>query len=69
VMYCLFFVRFSLRESSVPCIVVAVVIHYTLLASFCWMLTIAYDINRVLRQSIAKLLLATGNNFQFIHCQ
>jgi hypothetical protein len=63
VMYCTFFVGSFLSDSSVPCVVLAVVIHYTLLASFCWMLTIAYDINRVIRQTYTQLLVATGNKF------
>jgi hypothetical protein len=65
VMYCSFFVGSYLRNSGVPCIMLAVIIHYTLLASFSWMLTIAYDINRVLRQTTTKLLLTTGNAFLF----
>jgi len=69
VMYCSFFVGFYLRNSGVPCVVLAVIIHYTLLASFCWMLTIAYDINRVLRHTTTKLLLTTGNAFLFRLCQ
>jgi hypothetical protein len=64
-MYCSFFVGFYLNGSSVPCLLVAVIIHYTLLASFCWMLTIAYDINRVLRHTTTMLLLTTGNAFLF----
>jgi uncharacterized membrane protein len=69
VMYCSFFVGSYLSDSGAPCVVLAVVIHYTLLASFCWMLTIAYDINRVLQETTTQLLLATGNNFVFRHCQ
>jgi hypothetical protein len=68
-MYCAFFVGFCLRNSGMPCVVMAVIIHYTLLASFCWMLTIAYDINRVLRQTTTKLLLTAGNSFLFRLCQ
>jgi hypothetical protein len=65
VMYCSFFVISFLSDSVTPCVVVAVVIHYTLLASFCWMLTVAYDINRVLRNTATKLKVAAGNNFLF----
>jgi hypothetical protein len=68
-MYCSFFLGTYLRNSSVPCFILAVVIHYTLLASFCWMLNIAYDINRVLRQTTTKLLLTTGKAFLFGVCQ
>jgi hypothetical protein len=65
VMYCSFFVVIYLKTFGVPCIVLAVIMHYTLLASFCWMLSIAYDINRVLRQTTTKLLLTAGNAFLF----
>lgn len=65
VMYCSFLVGFYLRNSGVPCVVLAVIIHYTLLAAFCWMLTIAYDINRVLRQTTTKLQLTAGNALLF----
>jgi len=68
-MYCSFFVGSYLRNSGVVCVILAVIIHYTLLASFCWMLTIAYDINRVLRQATTKLLLTSGNAFLFRFCQ
>jgi hypothetical protein len=64
-MYCSFFAGAYLSDSGAPCVVMAVVIHYTLLASFCWMLTIAYDINRVLRETATQLKVATGNNFLF----
>jgi hypothetical protein len=64
-MYSVFFVGFYLRNSGIACTVTAVIIHYALLASFCWMLTIAYDINRVLRQTTTKLLLTTGKGFFF----
>jgi len=69
VMYCSFFVGFYIKNFGVLCVVMAVIIHYTLLASFCWMLTIAYDINRVLRQATTKLLLTRGNAFLFRSCQ
>jgi hypothetical protein len=63
-MYCAFFVGFRLRNTGVACVVMAVIIHYSLLASFCWMLTIAYDINRTLRQATTKLLILTGKTVQ-----
>jgi hypothetical protein len=69
VMYCSFFVGSYLKVSGLPCVVLSVVIHYTLLASFCWMLTIAYDIYRVIRQTSTQLLVATGNTFLSTHCQ
>ena len=69
VMYCSFFVGFYLSNSSMLCVVMAVIIHYTLLASFCWMLTVAYDINKVLRQATTKLLLTRGNACLFRLCQ
>jgi hypothetical protein len=59
-MYCAFFGAIYLRQTGVPCVLIAVIIHYSLLASFCWMLTIAYDINRVVRQATTKLLVSTG---------
>jgi hypothetical protein len=68
-MYCSFFVSSYLGDSVTPCVVLAVVIHYTLLASFWCMLTIAYDNNRVLRETTTRLLLTTGNNFLFSLCQ
>jgi len=68
VLYCSFFMGFYLRNSGVPCVVLAVIIHYSLLASFCWMLTIAYDVNRALRQATTKLLLTSGNAFLFRLC-
>jgi len=69
VLYCSFFMGSYLKNSTMLCVVMAVIIHYTLLASFCWMLTIAYDINRVLRQTTTKLLLTRGNVFLFRLCQ
>jgi hypothetical protein len=65
IMYCSLFVGPSLSDYDVPCVVLAVLLHYALLASFCWMLTIAYDINRVLRQTTTRLMLTTGNNVLF----
>jgi hypothetical protein len=67
-MYCSFFVGYYLRNSGLLCVVLAVILHYTLLASFCWMLTIAYDINRALRQATTKLLLTSGNAILFRLC-
>lgn len=58
--YCSFFGSVSLKETGIPCVSIAVIIHYSLLASFFWMLTIAYDINRVLRVATTKLLVSTG---------
>jgi hypothetical protein len=60
IMYCAFVGASLLRQTGIPCIVVAVIIHYGLLASFCWMLIIAYDINMVLRQATTKLIVSTG---------
>jgi hypothetical protein len=69
VMHCSFFVGSYLCDFDVPCVVLGVVIHYTLLASFCWMLTIAFDINRVLRNTATQLRVASGNRFLFRHRQ
>jgi hypothetical protein len=60
IMYCAFAGASLLRQTGIPCVVVAVIIHYGLLASFCWMLVIAYDINRILRQATAKLIVSKG---------
>jgi hypothetical protein len=65
VLCCSFFVDSFLSDSDVPCVVLAVVIHYTLLTSFCWMLTIGYDINRVIRNNVTQLEILPGNNFLF----
>ncbi|XP_021919974.1 probable G-protein coupled receptor Mth-like 1 [Zootermopsis nevadensis] len=61
--YCSFFGSVSLKETGIPCVSIAVIIHYSLLASFFWMLTIAYDINRVLRVATTKLLVSTGRHW------
>lgn len=61
IMYCAFFGAAYLRKTGIPCFLIAVIIHYSLLASFCWMLTIAYDIYRVLQQTTTQLRVLTGN--------
>jgi hypothetical protein len=61
-MYCAFLAGICLQRTGVSCSVMAVIIHYGLLASFFWMLTIAFDINRVLRQATKHLLVSRGKN-------
>lgn len=67
-MYCAFFAGIRLQRTGAPCSIVAVIIHYGLLTSFCWMLTIAYDINRVVRQSTKQLLISRGKTSLCIFC-
>jgi hypothetical protein len=67
-MYCAFFAGSFLQQTGVPCFVMAVIIHYGLLASFCWMLTIAYDINRVIRQATSQLLISRGKTSLCTFC-
>jgi hypothetical protein len=67
-MYCAFLAGICLQRTGVSCSVMAVIIHYGLLASFCWMLTIAFDINRVLRQTTKQLLVLRGKNSLYTSC-
>jgi hypothetical protein len=43
-----------------PCVELAVTTHYSFLATFCWMLTISFDVWRAISRSIKKLQLSSG---------
>jgi hypothetical protein len=43
-----------------PCVELAVTTHYSFLATFCWMLTISFDVWRAIRGSARKLRLSSG---------
>ncbi|KAJ4443907.1 hypothetical protein ANN_05694, partial [Periplaneta americana] len=63
-MYCAFVAGSYLLETDVPCIVVAAITYYGLLAAFTWMFTIAYDISRVLRQTTTRFAIMSGKHWQ-----
>jgi hypothetical protein len=57
-LYCSFLVRTLLDE--LPCVELAVVIYYSTLATFCWMLVISFDVWNAIRRSTQKLQLSSG---------
>jgi FtsH-binding integral membrane protein len=58
-LYCSFFAGIFLEP---PCVEVAIVTHYSFLATFCWMLIISFDVWRVIRSSKRKLQVSSGEN-------
>jgi FtsH-binding integral membrane protein len=43
-----------------PCVELAVITHYSLLATFCWTLIISFDVWRTIRRSAIKLQIFSG---------
>jgi hypothetical protein len=43
-----------------PCVELAVTTHYSLLATFCWMVVISFDVWRAIRRSTRQLRLSSG---------
>jgi hypothetical protein len=43
-----------------PCVERAVITHYSLLATFCWMLIISFDVWITIRRSARKLQISSG---------
>jgi uncharacterized membrane protein len=58
----LFHCSFLLRTvlDGLPCVELAVVIYYSMLATFCWMLIISFDVWNAIRSSTKKLQLSAG---------
>jgi len=59
-LYATFIISGFQKPRSTSCVVIAVLIHYSLTASFCWMLVIAFDIWRVVRQTTTRLRVLSG---------
>jgi ABC-type enterochelin transport system permease subunit len=57
-LYCSFLSRTAVHHE--PCVTLAVVLHYSVLASFCWMLVIAFDVWQAIRRSTKKLQSSSG---------
>ncbi|KAJ9592307.1 hypothetical protein L9F63_001203, partial [Diploptera punctata] len=51
-------------EGNAPCTVVAIVTHYFFLASFSWMLTMAFDVWRTLRLATSELRVSAGKQWR-----
>ncbi|PSN41288.1 hypothetical protein C0J52_09872 [Blattella germanica] len=62
--YCAFIIGQFLETGRVPCTVVAVVTHYFFLASFSWMLTMAFDVWRTLRLATSELRVSAGKQWR-----
>ena len=57
-LYCCFI---SSEFTVPPCAALAVIMHYSLIASFTWMLVIAFDILKTIRDSVRSLKTNSGN--------
>jgi hypothetical protein len=55
---------FVLQVGSEPCSVVAVTTQYFFLASFSWMLTMAFDVWRTLRLATSELRVSAGEQWR-----
>ncbi|PSN42081.1 hypothetical protein C0J52_13013 [Blattella germanica] len=60
-LYCCFIANGFLEP---PCMVTAVAMHYSLLASFAWMFIISFDIWRAIRASTIKLRTISGSKWK-----
>ncbi|PSN54745.1 hypothetical protein C0J52_04859 [Blattella germanica] len=58
VLYITFIVSGFLKPRSIPCVLIACLLHYALLTAFCWMLIISFDIWRALRQASSHFRLS-----------
>jgi hypothetical protein len=58
-LYCSFLAGLFLEP---PCVDRAILTHYSLLATFCWMLVISFDVWRTIRRSITKLQRCSGKS-------
>jgi hypothetical protein len=58
-LYCSFLVRVL---GDLPCVALAVVIYYSLLATFCWMLIISFDVWKAIRMSTRTLHVSSGQS-------
>jgi hypothetical protein len=58
-LYCSFLAGLFLEP---PCVERAVITHYSLLATFCWMLVISFDVWRTIRRSTRKLQRSSGKS-------
>jgi hypothetical protein len=56
-LYCSFFAGMFLEP---PCVERAIITHYSLLATFCWMLIISFDVWRTIIRSTRKLQRSSG---------
>jgi magnesium-transporting ATPase (P-type) len=56
-LYTSFIARVFLKPT---CVELAVTTHYSLLATFCWMLAISFEVCRAIRRSTRKLWLPSG---------
>jgi hypothetical protein len=58
----LFYSSFLVRTvlDGLPCVKLAVVIYYSMLATFCWMLVISFDVWNAIRSSTKNLQLSSG---------
>jgi hypothetical protein len=59
-LYCSFLVRMAVDEES--CVALAVIIYYSMLATFCWTLVISFDVWKAIRRSTKKLRFSTGQS-------
>jgi hypothetical protein len=59
------FIASAFLES--PCVELDVTIHYSLMATFCWMVVISFDVWRAIRRSTRDLQLSSGEKI-IAHC-
>jgi len=58
--YSSFLAQMWAPSSPLPCLALAAAMYYFYLATFCWMLNIAFDVARSLRQATTELRLTSG---------
>jgi hypothetical protein len=59
-LYCSFLVRMAVDDQQ--CLVLALTIYYSMLATFCWMLIISFDVWKAIRRSTKRLQFSSGEN-------
>nr|CAD7571183.1 unnamed protein product [Timema californicum] len=62
--YCSFIIGQFLNTTTIPCVVSAAVTYYFFLASFCWMLAMAFDVWRTLRLATSELRVSAGKQWR-----
>jgi hypothetical protein len=58
--YCCILVRLQL--GALPCVTLDMVMWYSMLATFCWLVVIAFDVWNAIRRSTKKLQLSSGES-------
>jgi hypothetical protein len=66
-LYCSFLARMAVDDQQ--CLVLALTIYYSMLATFCWMLIISFDVWKAIRRSTKRLQFSSGENSYRKHTQ